>query len=160
MTQLALPAPNDDDAPQAPSVASASAAGGEKRRSNGHSRRGKRRRSPGSGSMTREGILEQLDSLKGMVAAGWLKPAAANAITRILQVMLQCLERGGPQRGGANGPEEILADLARRDPKILDVLQQFLTDEQFDAILGDHLEAEAETDENGAEPRENDNDSV
>ena len=74
-----------------------------------------------------------------MVAAGWIKPAQANAITRILQLMMQSLQQGGPRRAASAIPDEILADLARKDPAILDLLAPFLTDEQFDAILADHV---------------------
>ena len=148
MEQLALPAPNDQPSSQPPPAPQASAAGGEQRRSGSGPNRRKRRRASQQGPLTREAILEQLAALKGMVAAGWIKPAAANAMTRILQLMLQCLERGGPQRSGASIPEEILADAARRDPAIFELLEPFLTDEQINAILDEFADNEPETGSN------------
>ena len=53
-------------------------------------------------------------------------------------------EAGVPQarrraQPSAGVPNEILADLARRDPRALNVLAPFLTDEQFDDIVGSNL---------------------
>jgi hypothetical protein len=136
MSDLALPPPDRDDALL--SSAPESAGRGQREKSAG-SRQRKRRRSTGTATFTMEDILAQLNSLKGMVAAGWITPAQANAITRILQLMMQSLQQGGPRRAASAIPDEILADLARKDPAILDLLAPFLTDEQFDAILADHV---------------------
>ena len=83
----------------------------------------------------------------GMVAAGWIKPAQANAIARICQLMMQGLEHGGPHRASSGIPDEILADVARRDPAVLNMLAPFLTDEQFDAILAESVQDEADEDQ-------------
>ena len=156
MSQLALPGPDNESAREreplsAPQSSSAGNAGGNRTQDRQGGRR-RRRRSAASGRFTREDILDRLQSLLGMVAAGWLTPAQANAIARILQMMLQSLEQGAPQRGGASVPPEILADLARRDPAILDVLEPFLTDEQYNSILDEHLKEEPGAAERECEP--------
>jgi hypothetical protein len=98
---------------------------------------GKHRRRPtGAKRLTREQILEKLDALNGAVAGGWIKPATANTMIRIYQLQLACLKLGDGTQTSAGVPNEILADLARRDPHALNVLAPFLTDEQFDDIVG------------------------
>jgi len=143
MSDLALPPPHDDGAPP-PAARSDDTASGRRRRSD-QSRTRNRRKSAQSKPLTVEEIMSQLNSLKGMVAAGWIKPASANAITRILQLMLHGLQRAGPHLTSSGLPEEILADLARKDPVIMNLLADFLTDEQFDAIMA------SEADENPAQ---------
>ncbi len=138
MSELLLPPPNDDDAPI--SAAASGETGGGQRRRKAESDAGRRRRSTANKPLTLEEIQERLRSLMGMVAAGWIKPAQANAIARICQLMIQNLQQGGPRQTSSGVPDEILADIARRDPSVLNLLAPFLTDEQFDSILKDNAE--------------------
>jgi hypothetical protein len=108
-------------------------------------------RRAGAKRLTAEQILRELDALNGAVAAGWIKPAAANAMSRIYQIKLACLKLGeGTQASGAV-PNEILADLARRDPRALNVLAPFLTDEQFDDIVDSNLTDDEANDDIGSD---------
>ena len=98
-----------------------------------------RRRPAGPKPFTVEQILTELDDLTGAVAAGWIKPATANAMSRIYQMKLACLRLGDAQQASGGVPSEILADLARRDQHAFNILVPFLTDEQVDEIVGNNL---------------------
>jgi hypothetical protein len=65
-----------------------------------------------------------------------MKPAQANTITRILDILLNFLSAAEGPKTASAVPDEILAEMARRDPAVLNLLAPFLTDEQFDNIAG------------------------
>lgn len=123
---LCLPAPATDD----------SAARGPSGDPRGAGSRKRRRRSA-SGLPSREGILAELNALKGALAANFIAPAHANAMARVYQLMLQCLTGDEGRNGGPGELHATLAELARRDPKTLNDLEPFLTDEQFDSIIAE-----------------------
>ena len=135
---LCLPAPaTDDSAARGPS--------GDPNRTGGP----KRRRRSALGLPSREGILAELNALKGALAANFIAPAQANAMARVYQLMLECLTG---DEGRNRGPGELhatLAELARRDPKILNDLESFLTDEQFDRIIAEIGDGRAEQSSEG-----------
>lgn len=135
---LCLPAPETEAAAHGPS-------GGPRQAGPGQ-----RRRRGASGLPTREEILAELNALKGALAANWVMPAQANAMARVYQLMLQCL---GSSDGRARSSVELqatLADLARRDPKALNALEPFLTDEQFDNIMAELAEGSADQPSQGS----------
>lgn len=123
---LALPSPQGQDA----------ASGGASGNPQGAGRR-KRRRRAASHLPTAEQIIAELNSLKGAVAAGWIKPAQANSMAKVYELMLKYLRSGGDRQRGSGGLEDVLADMARRDPEVLNVLEPYLTDEQFYDIVAD-----------------------
>ena len=130
---LCLPGPQTDEA-------AARGPSGDPNRTGGP----KRRRRSASGLPSREGILAELNALKGALAANFIAPAKANSMARVYQLMLECL-RG--DEGRNRGPGELhatLAQLARRDPQILNDLEPFLTDEQFDSIIAEIGDGPAE----------------
>jgi len=122
---IPAPPPNEDRRPH--------------RRNSGAGRQRRRRRATNAKLPTLEELVAQLDALKGAVLAGWIRPAEANAASRILQQMIQCVSRTHSQRAAPGALGEILADIARRDHDMLDVLEPFLTDEQFMMIVGENL---------------------
>lgn len=97
---------------------------------------GNQQRARGAGNRipTRDEILEQLFKLNGLVAMSYVSTAKATVMQRGLRIILDSLTRSS-----AGGPSvvsnESLADLCRADPKILDLLEPFLTDDQFRLLM-------------------------
>lgn len=116
----------------------------------GRAGRNHRRRRRASGLPTREEILAELNTLKGALAANWVKPAQANAMARVYQLMLQCLGSGDGRTRGSAELQATLADLARRDPQTLNALEPFLTDEQFANIMTEVAKGSADAPRQGA----------
>lgn len=74
-------------------------------------------------------ILEMLQQLNGLVALNLLSTAKASVIHRNLRTILEVqLQRS--QAGTGELPQEDLADMCRQNPRLLSILERFLTDEQ------------------------------
>jgi hypothetical protein len=93
-------------------------------------RRGKRR----SAIPSIDEILEMLFKLNGLVLTGAIWPDHANVIHRNLRTILETqLKR---QKGGQQGQVQAgLVDLCRKDPRVLNLLEPFLSEEQFNCLL-------------------------
>jgi hypothetical protein len=72
--------------------------------------------------------------LNGMVTLGMISPAQANVIQRNLRTMLDVqLKRARVEGGGQSA--DALVDLCRTDPRLLNLLEGFLSDEQMQWLM-------------------------
>ncbi len=113
---LALPAPHDPD-DHSPH--------GEPR--GGRSRR--RRKIP-----SREEIYDQVLQLIGLVVMGYTKSSQANVILKGLKMILDGHYRD-QHAGGPGEDQQNLAELCRKDPQLLKMVEGLLTDEQVAWVL-------------------------
>lgn len=89
---------------------------------------------------SRRELLAQLNALRGLAAAGVLKPAQVNATRGVLETMLKHLD--GP---AVSVPvNEHVMEALRRNPEMLNLLANLLTDEQF-AAAKEYIDGEPET---------------
>jgi hypothetical protein len=83
---------------------------------------------------TVEDILRMFMQLNSAVTMGLISTKEASIISRNLQAVLTVqLKREGSGKGGSG--YQALADLCRHDPKALNVLEPFLPDEVFEALM-------------------------
>jgi hypothetical protein len=115
-TALPPPSPNDGD----PS----------------RSQRTRERSRKGSAIPSAEEILAMLVRLNGLVALKLISSAQATVMQRNLRTILDYHVR--QVQGGQPGlPQAALAELCRKDPRILNLLEPLLTDAQVDWLMGD-----------------------
>jgi hypothetical protein len=82
-----------------------------------------------------EDCLLALASLAGAVAMGLLKPAQANAMRANYAAILSYHQQN-ESRSDRNGMADAdVMEIMRKDPKMLSVLEPFLTDEQIDLVM-------------------------
>ncbi len=81
-----------------------------------------------------ERLLQQIIELNGAVAIGALSAKEASLIGKNLKTVLDVqLKRAN--RDTTSPTQEALADLCRKDPKTLNAIQSFLTDEQLESLM-------------------------
>jgi hypothetical protein len=80
-------------------------------------------------------ILEMLQQLNGLVALNLLSTAKAAVMHRNLRTILEVQLRRS-QAGTGELPQEDLAELCRQNPRLLSILEGFLTDEQVRWLTG------------------------
>ena len=93
---------------------------------------------------TAEECLVRLNRLAGLVAVGVLTPSQANTMRAAYQAILQHHQhRQTPTQQSLAGPE-LLAKL-RSDPDLVNMLADFLTDDQLNDLLQNPPEANDES---------------
>jgi hypothetical protein len=115
MTPL-LPAPNPDPDPKE-----------KKKNARGRDRKTK--------IPTSDEIQAKLLQLVGLVMMRLVSPSVANTAERILRTILDAQTRSA-QEGPRGWQQEELAELCRRDPRVLPLLEPLLTDEQLKWLMG------------------------
>jgi hypothetical protein len=81
-------------------------------------------------------ILQQLIQLNGAVAIGAMSTKEANLIHKNLRTVLEVqMKRASREDTGPS--QEALIDLCRNDPRVLNVMEPFLTDAQMDWIMNE-----------------------
>jgi hypothetical protein len=81
-----------------------------------------------------EEILRKLLQLNGLVAVSLLSTAQATVIQRSLRIVLDAQLRRAPE-GTPGLPQEALAELCRHDPRVVEMLEPFLTDAQVQWLM-------------------------
>ena len=104
-----------------------------------------RGRRAGGAIPTTEEIYQLLMRLNGLVALGLVAPARANVIQRGLKTILDGLSRERREAGHVEA-QQGLAELCRRNPEMLRMLEPFLTDEQIAWVLEGTPQDHAEED--------------
>jgi hypothetical protein len=99
---------------------------------NGHRQKRQRRHKPSFRS--REELMAMLNELPGMIVAGIISIAESNAIRSVIKVMLDELDRAGGATQSSKMPDS-MANKLRQDPELLEWIESFLTDQQFDEIV-------------------------
>lgn len=79
-------------------------------------------------------ILQQLIELNGAVAIGAMSSKEANLIHKNLRTVLE-VQMKRASRDDAGPSQEALVDLCRNDPRVLNVIEPFLTDPQMDWLM-------------------------
>jgi hypothetical protein len=92
---------------------------------------------------TADEILEQLFQLNGAVLLGAVSPRTASIIHRNLKTILDSLAKQSASSATQFAHED-LTDVCRRDPRVLNIIEAFLTVDQLEALL---REIEASGDE-------------
>jgi hypothetical protein len=86
-------------------------------------------------------ILQQLIQLNGAVAIGAMSTKDANLIHKNLRTVLDVqMKRASREETGPS--QEALLELCRTDPRVLNVIEPFLTDTQMDWVMGEVADAE------------------
>ena len=75
-----------------------------------------------------------LNELPGMIGAGVISIAESNAMRSVIKVMLDELDRAGGATQSSKMPDSMVNKL-RQDPELLEWIESFLTDQQFDEIV-------------------------
>ena len=79
-------------------------------------------------------VLQQLIQLNGAVAIGAMSTKEANLIHKNLRTVLEVqLKRASREDAGPS--QEALVELCRNDPRVLNVIEPFLTDTQMDWLM-------------------------
>ena len=88
-------------------------------------------------------ILQSLVQLTSAVTIGMISTKEASVIHRNLRTILDVqMKREG--RGGSDANPEALMELCRRDPRILNVLEPFLTADVLESLMEQVAEASDE----------------
>jgi hypothetical protein len=93
-----------------------------------------------------DACLSALSALPGLVAMGMVSPSQANAISRVYSTILQHHQKTAAVRDQGVRVEGELLDLLRADPRLVNLLEPLLTDEQMEAFFrsaGDGTDAKA-----------------
>jgi hypothetical protein len=107
--------------------------------SSNHPRRRNHRERPLVPIPSVDQILRQLIELNGAVAIGALSAKEANLIQKTLKTVLDVqLKRSN--RESTSPTQEALVDICRRDPRTLNAIQSFLTDEQLESLMDEITE--------------------
>lgn len=89
-------------------------------------------------------ILQMLVQLNSAVTIGMIDAKEGTLINRNLRTILDVqMKRDG--RAGSGPSYEALVDLCRRDPRALNVLEPFLTDDVFASLMAEVTEAPDES---------------
>jgi hypothetical protein len=108
------------------------------------SERSRERNRKGSGIPSAEEILAMLLKLNGLVAMRIISTAQATVIQRSLRTILDYQARQA--QGGQPGlPQEALAEICHEDPRILNLLEPFLTDAQVDWLMHGRKDSDEES---------------
>jgi hypothetical protein len=124
MTNLVISSPGDEESKQSQSQAGADDA------ASGSGKRRRERFIPDA-----DDCLDALARLPGLLAMGLIKPGHANAMRAIYHEILQHHERSQDRDNRQGLANADVIDLMRKDPKILSVLEPFLSQEQVDMIM-------------------------
>jgi hypothetical protein len=100
-------------------------------------------------------ILGQLIQLNGAVLIGAMSAKEAALIQKNLKTVLDVQLRRA-SRGDAGPSQEALVDLCRRDPRALDAVESFLTDDQFRALMEEIAGGDADVRRGPADPGDRD----
>lgn len=82
-----------------------------------------------------EDCLFALESLVGAVAMGLIKPAQANTIRASYAEILRYHEKNESRNDRQGLADADVVELMRKDPKVLSMLEPFLTDGQIDLVM-------------------------
>jgi hypothetical protein len=95
--------------------------------------RGRRQRVP---IPTVDQVLQQLIQLNGAVAIGAMSTKEANLIHKNLRTVLDVqMKRASREDSGPS--QEALVELCRNDPRVLNVIEPFLTDTQMEWLMNE-----------------------
>jgi hypothetical protein len=75
-------------------------------------------------------LLQKIMHVNGLVAIGLLNPSKANTILRGLQTVLAAQMKKGQAERDQSISQEMLTELIKADPKVLNMLAPLLTEEQ------------------------------
>lgn len=81
-----------------------------------------------------EEIVAKLEQLSGLVIMNVISPAKAAIVQRNLRTILDVHHRGVASKSSVL-PEEALVELCQRDPRAVELLAPFLTDEQLQRLM-------------------------
>ncbi len=81
-------------------------------------------------------LLRQLIQLNGAVALGAISSKEANVIQKNVKTVLDVQMRRA-SRDDTGPSQEALAELCRNDPRMLNVIEPFLTDSQMNLIMSE-----------------------
>jgi hypothetical protein len=96
-------------------------------------RQGRRQRVP---IPTVDQVLQQLIQLNGAVAIGAMSTKEANLIHKNLRTVLDVqMKRASREDSGPS--QEALVELCRNDPRVLNVIEPFLTDTQMEWLMNE-----------------------
>jgi hypothetical protein len=105
-------------------------------RSSGTGKRSRGRADAGTNIPTVEEILEMLMRLNGLVTLNLISTSQASVIQRGLRTILDEVHKRA-QNGLGGLPHEVLAEICRRDPRMIDLLAPLLTDDQVQWLMGE-----------------------
>lgn len=100
--------------------------------SRGRGERPSRRKIPSA-----DECLEMLAKLVGLLALRMITPAQANAMRATYTEILRNHQRNESRGSGNKVADADLLDVARNNPRMLALLEPFLTSDQIDLVMGD-----------------------
>ena len=106
--------------------------------------KGHTNRSPGQ-VFDEQQCLENLTKLCGLIAMGVVKPAVGNAIRATLTEILRHHRASGRGDGQGALSDDIVREMLRRDPAMLNLLEGLLTQEQIDLFMREATDGHEQT---------------
>lgn len=106
--------------------------GRDRGRSRGRSDRPSRGKIPSA-----DECLEMLARLSGLLSLKLVTPAYANAVRANTTEILRHHQRNESRGNGKSVADEDLLDVARNNPRMLTLLEPFLSQDQLDLVMGD-----------------------
>jgi hypothetical protein len=91
-----------------------------------------------------ERCLQLLSQLSVLLMMGLITPAKANAVRANLTALLQHYQHQESRAGGRTVADDDLQEIVGRDPRLLELLEPFLSDAQIDLLMQRGGEADDE----------------
>jgi len=82
-----------------------------------------------------ERCLQLLSQLTVLLMMGLITPAKANAVRANLTALLQHYQHQESRAGGRTVADDDLQEIVRRDSRLLELLEPFLSDAQIDLLM-------------------------